>query len=169
MESLTKTDILGSRDEIISAWPLTTEKDATISHKAASSPHCINTEDSSPVKEIHQTRKIEKPEKAFLRPPRRVCSSAELSVNACCAPHVALKRPTSKRMGLSKSNRIIVLLVIDSAFFLVELVVGMDSYSCHLAATTLIRVPRLCRPLTRPRCRLLSYGRFPLKYTLGTF
>ena len=128
MESLTKADILGPRDEII-ACTLTTEKDATNSHKAAPSPHNINSKEFTPAREIQETpetQEIEKPEKAFLRSPRRVCSSAELSVNACCAPHAPLKRPTSKTMGLSKSNRIIVLLVIDSVFFLVELVVGKD-------------------------------------------
>lgn len=29
-------------------------------------------------------------------------------------------------MGLSKTNRIIILLVIDTAFFLLELITGMD-------------------------------------------
>jgi hypothetical protein len=126
MESLTKADILGSRDELISACTLTTEKDATNSPKAASSPHNINSKEFTSVQKVQEVQEIEKPEKAFLRSPRRVYSSAELSVNACCAPHVPLKRPTSRKMGLSKSNRIIVLLVIDSVFFLVELVVGKD-------------------------------------------
>jgi phage shock protein PspC (stress-responsive transcriptional regulator) len=31
-------------------------------------------------------------------------------------------------MGLSKTNRILILLVIDTAFFLLELIVGMSAY-----------------------------------------
>jgi hypothetical protein len=37
----------------------------------------------------------------------------------------ARRKPTAT-MGLSKTNRIIILLVIDTAFFLLELITGMD-------------------------------------------
>jgi hypothetical protein len=45
-------------------------------------------------------------------------------LNECCAPRE--KTPRLKgMMGLSKTQRILVLLAIDSAFFLLELVVGV--------------------------------------------
>ena len=53
-------------------------------------------------------------------------SLSQLSLNQCCAPLGATASPrlAQRKMGLSKSNRIILLLAIDSAFFLLELVVG---------------------------------------------
>jgi hypothetical protein len=135
-ESLTQPYVLGPAAEIMSSM---TEKNATNSQDSTSSSHNINTNEPTPAQEA---QRIEKPEKAFLRSPRSrsLCSSAELTVNACCAPHVPLENTTGKTMGLSKSNRIIVLLVIDSIFFLVELVVGKESCSCHSAGPMLTRV-----------------------------
>lgn len=82
-------------------------------------------------------------------------------------------------MALSKTTRISILLAIDSAFFLLELIVG----SCHtefsyfvglpLSALVLLRelfcvwpiddsdvipIRRLRRPLSSPCSRLLPYG-----------
>jgi hypothetical protein len=56
-------------------------------------------------------------------PPSPFNSSCE-TLNECCAPCAQVPRLKS-RMGLSKSQRIGVLLGIDTAFFLVELTVGM--------------------------------------------
>lgn len=38
----------------------------------------------------------------------------------------ARRKPTPATMGLSKTNRIITLLAIDTAFFFLELITGMD-------------------------------------------
>lgn len=56
---------------------------------------------------------------------RPVFSPSDLSLNQCCAPKVQHLRSDRSKMALSKSQRIIILLAIDSAFFLVELVIGM--------------------------------------------
>lgn len=84
------------------------------------------------IQEIKQIKDvaIEKPQKAVLRSPNTLCPSiplsspSQLSVDACCAPYAPASAAATSKMGLSKSHRIIVLLVIDSAFFLLELVVG---------------------------------------------
>ena len=49
--------------------------------------------------------------------------SSATTLNECCAPKRA-QPETSRKMGLSKSQRIGILLAIDSAFFILELVVG---------------------------------------------
>jgi hypothetical protein len=73
---------------------------------------------------------IERPEKAVLRPTQFICSSiylsspSELSINSCCALRAHVTPVAAGKMHLSKSNKIIILLVIDSIFFLLELVVG---------------------------------------------
>jgi hypothetical protein len=72
---------------------------------------------------------IQKPKRAHLRGAGDSSIShwdfhaSEESLNECCSP--GKKTRTSKRkMGLSKTKRILMLLAIDSAFFLLELVVG---------------------------------------------
>lgn len=143
---LTKADVHGPPEEMM-------DTSAATSQDTSSS---LNNE----------VQQIEKPQKAILRSPRSFCSSihlsspSELSINACCATLAQVKVPTTKTMGISKSNRIIILLVIDSAFFLLELVVGKELYPSLYAGFMLTRISRLCRPFTRPRCRLISYGSF---------
>lgn len=89
-------------------------------------PALAQKDDSTSVQETVQ---IQKPEKARLKSPRSVCNSihlsspSKLSIQACCAPTAQV---IPRKMGISKSNRIIILLVIDSAFFLLELIVGKD-------------------------------------------
>lgn len=53
-----------------------------------------------------------------------------------------------------------ILLVIDTAFFLLELITGELSKDIHPAQPALSdRVfPRLLRPLARPCCRFISHG-----------
>lgn len=84
---------------------------------------------------------IQKPAKAHLRGSGDssipVCSfhaAAEESLNECCAPRKKTSR-SKRRMGLSKTKRILVLLAIDSAFFLLELVVG-TLYHCDVQETS---------------------------------
>jgi hypothetical protein len=63
-------------------------------------------------------------------------------------------------MGLSKENRILILLVIDTAFFLLELITGglsMD-FDPERAGLSDSVLSRLYRPLARPCCRFLSHG-----------
>lgn len=50
-------------------------------------------------------------------------------------------------MGLSKSTRIMILLGIDSCFFLLELVVGYAVHSLALVADSFHMVRRLCSEL----------------------
>ncbi len=56
-------------------------------------------------------------------PPPPLRASAE-TLDECCAPIPAKAPRTPSRMGLTKTHRILILLGIDSAFFLVELIVG---------------------------------------------
>lgn len=72
---------------------------------------------------------IQRPEQAVLGPDRsntdflNLPSPSTLSVNACCSPK--RRSPQSQaKMGMSKSSRIIILLVVDTAFFFLELIVG---------------------------------------------
>lgn len=61
-------------------------------------------------------------------------------------------------MGLSKTNRIIILLVIDTAFFLLELIAGSYfSSSTALSCTDAVAIRLLC-PFPCPRRRFLSHG-----------
>jgi hypothetical protein len=70
-----------------------------------------------------------RPEPVYLSPlhshQRSPHSSSAVTVNECCAPRPAQAPLAKTKMGLSKSQRIGILLGIDSAFFLVELCVGM--------------------------------------------
>jgi hypothetical protein len=73
---------------------------------------------------------IQRPERAHIRGSggistlNRSSRESKESLNECCVPRE--KTVGSKgKMGLSKTKRILVLLAIDSAFFLLELIVGM--------------------------------------------
>lgn len=103
---------------------------------------------------------IEKPEKALLRTSPHLSAPSLLSVNDCCAPPAQVTAITTKKMAISKSNRIIILLVIDSAFFIVELVVGKGIGTTLATGSMLMRISRLCRPFTRSGRRLLPHGLF---------
>lgn len=61
-------------------------------------------------------------------------------------------------MGLSKSKRILILLIIDTAFFLLELIVGRLENFTGKERLYLIRDYRLCRPFACSRCGFISYG-----------
>lgn len=65
------------------------------------------------------------------------------------SPGLSSARPHSGTaiMGLSKSTRIMILLGIDSAFFLLELVVGYAVHSLALVADSFHMVPRHNKPL----------------------
>jgi hypothetical protein len=147
---LTKPDMHGPQDEI-------SEKSANTFEDASSLPQ----HGSLIAQEFNH---IQKPEKAILRSSRTVCSSvylsspSELSVNECCAPCAPVAAVPTWRMGISKSNKIIILLIIDSAFFLLELVVGKNCWPYLSAAPTLIRNCRLCSSFPRSRRRFISHG-----------
>jgi hypothetical protein len=149
---LTKPGMHGPQPEI-------SEKSATTLEDGLSLPQ----DESLNAQEVNH---IQKPEKAIIRSSRTVCSSvylsspSELSVNECCVPRAPVAAVPTRRMGISKSNKIIILLVIDSAFFLLELVVGTSFGSSRSTAPTLIRNYRLCSSFTRSRRRLISYGSF---------
>lgn len=73
---------------------------------------------------------VTRPETAYLSPHRALPSFESLSspssiaLNECCAPSNPQSTSAPTTMGLSKTQRIGILLAIDSAFFLVELVIG---------------------------------------------
>ena len=82
-----------------------------------------------PSHDTHNLTPPARPEPVHLRThpspsPSPFNSSCE-TLNECCAPRAQAARPKSK-MGLTKSQRIGILLGIDTAFFLVELTVGMS-------------------------------------------
>ena len=62
-------------------------------------------------------------------------------------------------MALSKSGRILILLAIDSVFFLLELVVGIPQPR-QLIPLNLLTVNRLCSSLTGTCCGCISHGTF---------
>jgi hypothetical protein len=73
---------------------------------------------------------VRRPEAAYLSPHRALPSfeflstTSSITLNECCAPSRPQTTLTHTAMGLSKTQRIAILLAIDSAFFLVELIVG---------------------------------------------
>ena len=73
---------------------------------------------------------IQKPGQAYFSPHRIATSSSSPftasteTIHECCAPLPAQAPRTPRKMGLSKTQRIVILLGIDSAFFLLELIVG---------------------------------------------
>jgi hypothetical protein len=71
-----------------------------------------------------------RPPPAHISPRRRdhvtpAFTSSEVTLYQCCAPPSARRSPKFGRMGLSKEQRIGILLAIDGIFFLIELTVGM--------------------------------------------
>lgn len=60
-------------------------------------------------------------------------------------------------MGLSKSTRILILLGIDSAFFLLELIVGQYD-GVPFGQALLLTYSRLWSPFPCTCCGLVSYG-----------
>ena len=74
------------------------------------------------------SRSPTRPEPVYLSPRHSHQSSqpnsSSVTLNECCAPRSAQAPTTKKKMGLSKTQRISILLAIDSVFFLVELTCG---------------------------------------------
>lgn len=85
--------------------------------------------------------------------------SANPLVRRLCSRNRTSWASTSQTtMGLSKTNRIIILLVIDTAFFLLELIAGSYfSSSTALSCTDAVAIRLLC-PFPCPRRRFLSHG-----------
>ncbi|KAK5027278.1 Zinc resistance conferring protein [Exophiala sideris] len=83
---------------------------------------------------------IQKPSEAYLSPyrlsssPSTPFSASSETIHECCAPRPAPPPRTRAVMGLSKSQRIGILLGIDSVFFLIELIVGYAVHSLALVA-----------------------------------
>jgi hypothetical protein len=51
-------------------------------------------------------------------------TASSVTLNECCAPAPAQAPRSKSKMGLTKTQRIGILLAIDSVFFLIELIVG---------------------------------------------
>ncbi len=87
---------------------------------------------SSTTLPITNLEHINRPEQAHLRSTSTFCipvdlpTKSELSLSACCASRVAKTQNPPRTAMVSKSTRILILLAIDSAFFLLELVVGQS-------------------------------------------
>ena len=85
---------------------------------------------------------VRKPDQAYFSPyrlpaspssPSSPSTASTATIDECCAPQLPRAPRTLGKMGLSKTQRICVLLAIDSGFFLVELTVGRRcSISYHL-------------------------------------
>ena len=93
-------------------------------------------------------------------------SISELSLDECCIPHEA-RAPARSRKMASKTTRIVILLCIDVAFFLLELVVGYAVHSLALVADAfhmLNDVLSLCvglwavRIATKGSTKMYTYG-----------
>ncbi len=85
----------------------------------------------------------QKPQQAYISPYTRLTRptsppsfASTDTLNECCAPVCAPGPRPAKKMGLSKTQRICVLLAIDAVFFLIELVVGE-----YLSAKTIVKSP----------------------------
>jgi len=101
---------------------------------------------------------IELPKKAYLNPYRHPHLSSTLSLDECCLSSRKDKEPRKRRgMALSKSSRIILLLAIDSAFFLLEITVGMCK-ACASSSQMLTERLRFRCTLACIGCRCISYG-----------
>lgn len=106
--------------------------------------HPSSSSSSSRINPYHSTQPIElpqRPERAHLSPDRTPtsldspASASSVSFNECCAPQIPHSPDNQTTMGLSKTQRISVLLAIDSVFFLVEIVIGMPKSTVHVCAT----------------------------------
>jgi hypothetical protein len=85
---------------------------------------------------------IQKPLKAYSSPyhnpssPSSPVTASTATLDECCAPQSAQAPRTRAKMGFTKSQRIAILLGIDTVFFFIELVVGtyLPSFprKCHL-------------------------------------
>jgi hypothetical protein len=101
---------------------------------------------------------IELPKKAYLNPYRHPPLSARLSLDECCVSFRKDKEPRKRGgMALSKSSRIILLLAIDSAFFLLEIIVGMCK-ACTPSSQMLTDILRFHCTFACISCRCISYG-----------
>lgn len=113
----------------------------------ASSSSARDTTPTSHNKEDIEIIQLARPAKAHLRPlrttPSAVCpfSPSQLTLDECCMPYAPVNSASTKKMGLSKSTRIIILLVIDSAFFITELVIGRFTVLLSSAEWVLTQVP----------------------------
>lgn len=132
MKTLTKPSMHGPLEMSEKTW-------SVIAHHEPPPLQEYTKEKESGSPTTEENLPIGKPEKAILRSSRRPCSSirlsspSQLSVNACCAPRQQVPASSpDRKMGISKSNRIVILLVIDSAFFLLELVAGKALFSAPL-------------------------------------
>jgi hypothetical protein len=69
-----------------------------------------------------------RPQPAHITPSSKHYSSlsspSAVTLNECCAPRSAPAPPSKRKMGLSKTQRIAILLGIDSVFFIIELTIG---------------------------------------------
>ena len=98
-------------------------------------PSTCTYHSTSPSYETNTRQTVTKPDPVYLSPHHSYQSSpptsSSVTLNECCAPASAQARPPRRKMGLSKTQRISILLGIDSAFFLVELVVGKWNISAR--------------------------------------
>jgi len=73
---------------------------------------------------------VRRPEAAYLSPHRALpsfesfSSPSSITLNECCAPSSPQSTSAPTTMGLSKTQRIAILLAIDTVFFLIELIIG---------------------------------------------
>ena len=98
---------------------------AMMSHFYSPCPQHFDTQQPA---ETTLLQPIKYPDRAYTRPSPYSEQHWErlsiLSLNECCTSTLKESRLRITRMALSKSQRIMILLAIDGAFFLVELIIG---------------------------------------------
>jgi hypothetical protein len=109
-------------------------------HQSIHTSDLITTEESSsPSARDHEQVSVNLPSlpKAVHLSPSRIAqqryphlhplpplTASSVTLNECCAPAPAQASRNKSKMGLTKTQRIGILLAIDSVFFLIELIVG---------------------------------------------
>lgn len=100
----------------------------TTTFSPSPSPPSSYPTDSSLLR-THPIELVQRPETAYFspyraRPSHFLSTTSSVTLNECCAPSKLNTTTTQNTMGLTKSQRIGILLAIDSIFFLIELVIG---------------------------------------------
>lgn len=114
---------LGEHLNATHACPRSSPPPARIISSIIASHHTL-THPSTPFENIQRPQPVYIRGSGNISTPDRSSHASTVSLNECCALRKKTIRSRGK-MGLSKTKRILVLLAIDTAFFFLELVVGM--------------------------------------------
>jgi hypothetical protein len=129
----------GSGGVAMRSWPSAADQRHPKTRLIPSSETPLSSSSSPPPPATPPLFSLQHPPAELPTSPARVHSSSgqdlrsfspftvsESTIYECCAPRQAQASTKFRKMGLSKSQRICILLGIDSVFFVIELVVGMQ-------------------------------------------